>query len=154
MVIPINGLPDGSKRRHWDLGKEFFATFGNSEILEASVRVDVKLEKSGDCIELDVNLDGTVTVPCDRCLAPLELEIGDTFRLSVKPGDLPEDAQGYDLSQDVYDYTCLSLPLKRVHDEGCCDPDVVCHLGRDEATVTGNKPFELLIKKIYNNGTS
>ncbi|MBQ9184273.1 MAG: DUF177 domain-containing protein [Bacteroidales bacterium] len=167
LLIQLNGLPDGSKRYHWDLGKEFFASFGNSEILEAAVSVGVKLEKSGDYIGLDIDLDGKVTVPCDRCLAPLELEVRDTFYLSVKFGSgdfikdeeaqpagdggdfreivwLPEDAEGIDIRQDVYDYTYLNLPSRKVHDEGYCDPDVVRYLGRDKATVSGNNPFESL----------
>ena len=162
LVIQLNGLPDGSRRYHWELGKEFFASYGNSEILDADVSVDVKLEKSGDYIGLDIDLDGTVTVPCDRCLAPLELEAGDKVRLSVKYGDgkeklaqpsadgsreiiwLPEGADGIDISQEVYDYTCLSLPSRKVHIEGGCDPQVVRYLGNEAAPVSGNTPFESL----------
>lgn len=165
LLIQLNGLPDGNKCFHWDLGKEFFASFGNSEILDATIGVDVKLEKSGDYLGLDVDLDGTVTVPCDRCLAPLELEVRDTFYLSVKFGSgelsdgeaqpvgeggtreivwLPEDAEGIDIRQDVYDYTYLNLPCRKVHDEGYCDPEVVRYLGRDKASVSGSNPFESL----------
>ena len=144
LVIQLNGLPDGKQHFHWDLGKEFFASFGNSDILDARVGVDARLEKSGDCLEFDVDLDGTVTVPCDRCLAPLEVEIGDTFNVSVKLGDLPEDAEDYDLCQDVYDYTCLAIPLRRVHEEGECDPEVVKHLGGNKEPVSGDSPFASL----------
>lgn len=144
LVIQINGLPDGITRFHWDLGKEFFASFGNSDILDAGVGVDAKLEKSGDYIGFDVELDGTLTVPCDRCLAPLEMEIRSTFNLSVGTGEIPEDAEEYDLGQDVYDYACLAIPLRRVHQDGDCDPEVAGRLGEDKAPVSGDSPFASL----------
>ena len=36
------------------------------------------------------------------------------------------------MSQIVYDYVCLSLPLQRVHPEGECNPDTVRFLGQEE----------------------
>ncbi len=143
-VIQLNGLPDGKQRFHRDLGKEFFASFGNSDILDAKVSVDVELEKSGDCIGFNVSLDGTLTVPCDRCLAPLEMEVRDTFDIELKAEDL-QDKEEYDLSQDVYDYSCLALPLRRVHADGKCDPEVIKHLGGgSKEPVSGDSPFASL----------
>ena len=145
LIIHLSGLPDGKSTFHWDLGKEFFALFGNSEFLEASLKVDARLDKSGDCVELDVNLGGAVTVPCDRCLAPLELEIGDRFNLSVKLGEgEDEEADKIDITQDVYDYACLSLPLHRVHEDGLCDQDVVSYLGSPEKDAKVDSPFASL----------
>lgn len=146
LFIQLKGLPDGNSRFHWDLGKEFFASFGNSDILEASVEVDVKLEKSGESISLYVTLGGKVTVPCDRCLAPLDVEIGTGFDVDARPGSdcRNEEENGIDISQDVYDYTCLSIPMHRVHADGLCDQDVVRYIGADKATVSGASPFESL----------
>jgi uncharacterized metal-binding protein YceD (DUF177 family) len=143
LVIQLNGLADGKQYFRLDLGKEFFASFGNSDILDASVAVDVHLEKSGDSIGLDVSLEGTLTVPCDRCLAPVVMEIRDEFDLDLKSGDL-EDNEEYDLSQDIYDYSCLALPLRRVHEEGGCDPELVSHIGKSNESVSGNSPFASL----------
>lgn len=165
LLIQLNGLPDGGRDFHWDLGIEFFAIFGNSDILDAAVGVDVRLEKSGDRIELDVDLDAKVSVPCDRCLSPLSMEVRERFGLSVRFGSmdvtkegathqsgedgrdfvyLPEAAESLDIGQDVYDYTCLSLPSRKVHPHGQCDPDVARFIGESMPAASGNNPFESL----------
>ena len=37
-----------------------------------------------------------------------------------------------DLSQTVYDYICLSLPVQRVHEDGGCDPETVRFLSSED----------------------
>ena len=56
----------------------------------------------------------------------------------------------WDLSQAVYDFVCLSLPLQRLHPEGQCDPNTVRFLshkerGDEEAeAAAANSPFAAL----------
>ena len=160
LVIEINGLPDGSRNFHWDLGKEFFALFGNPDISDAGVGADAKLVKSGDFIGVDITLTGSVTVPCDRCLAPLQIPVDETILLSVKFGAegagagnrdesdgerevvyLPEEEAVVDLNQIVYDYVCLAIPVKRVHPEGHCDESVAKYIGKQAVPAVGDTPF-------------
>ena len=52
-----------------------------------------------------------------------------------------------DLSQAIYDYVCLSLPMQRVHAEGECNPDTVRFLGHErpnEEAGETNSPFAAL----------
>ncbi|MCQ2139986.1 MAG: DUF177 domain-containing protein [Bacteroidales bacterium] len=140
---------------------EFFGSFDNSEILDADVSVDVFVEKSGKYIGVDGVLSGTVTVQCDRCLSDLSLPVDVDFKLSVKFGEeplealpaengereivfVPEDDTDLDLSQTIYDYVCLSLPMQRVHPEGECDPETVRFLSveTDEAEEEAAAPVE------------
>ena len=110
--------------------------------------VDVVVEKSGRYVGVDVDIEGTVVVACDRCLGDLELPVSVSPSFSVKFGEAPEDksfgAEGdreilflpesdtdMDLSQIVYDYVCTSLPLSRVHPEGERDPETVKYLGSE-----------------------
>jgi uncharacterized metal-binding protein YceD (DUF177 family) len=49
-----------------------------------------------------------------------------------------------DLSQFVYDYVCLALPLQMVHPEGECNPMMTAYLSKEtgcEASVESNMPF-------------
>jgi uncharacterized metal-binding protein YceD (DUF177 family) len=41
----------------------------------------------------------------------------------------PEDDE-LDLSQDVYDYVCTSLPLQRMHPEGECNQETTKYLSK------------------------
>ncbi len=148
-LVPINGLPQGRKEFRWRVGKTFFEHFENSEILTADLDVEVFAEKSGHFIGIDCEVDGDVTVACDRCLEELELPVETGFRLSVKfgqePADsceaaeggreivwLPESDADLDLGQIVYDYVCLSLPVQRVHPDGECNPEAVRYLSSED----------------------
>ena len=145
-VIPVNGLASGRTEFEWSVGKEFFEEFGNTEVTEADLSVNVVAEKSGSQVLIDCDMDGVLTVPCDRCLSDLKVHISPHFSLSVKhSGDeasadkdgrevliLTRDDAFLDMSQVIYDYACLSIPLHKVHADGECDPEVTAHLGTRE----------------------
>ena len=137
-IIPLNGLAAGESRFSWSAGKEFFDSFENSEILDAELNIEVRVEKSGRYLGVDCEVEGQVTVDCDRCLDELVMPIDSVIALSVKYGSeengeehqegereivfIPEDSAELDLGQVIYDYVCLSLPMQRVHEPGGCNP--------------------------------
>ena len=148
----------------WQAGKEFFDSFENSEILDAHLDADVSVEKSGRYIGVDCDVRGEVTVECDRCLDELDMPVDVEIRLSVKYGSeessedpqqgerevifIPETDAEMDMSQIIYDYVCLSLPMQRMHDEGECNPEVMKRYGAPEETEVsqeeGVSPFSAL----------
>ena len=144
-VIPLNDWAAGERIFRGNAGLEFFQAFDNTEIQDASVSVEIRVVKEGlRKVRAELNLSGSVTVPCDRCLEPLEVPV------EVTPPEefTPEDPGGdWDLSQAVYDYICLSLPLQRVHPEGECNPDTVRFLRQGERKneeAALNSPFSAL----------
>ena len=141
IVIPLNGWAAGERKFHFHAGLEFFQTFDNTEILDADVDVEVRVVKKERKVEAELHLGGTVTVPCDRCLEPVTIPVEANPSEVLKPESLGED---WDLSQAVYDYICLSLPLQRVHEEGECNPDTVRFLGHQER---GNEEAEAVEKE-------
>ena len=99
----------------------------------------------------------------------LTLPVSSEIRLSVKFGPepvsddevvvtdereviyLPEDSAELDMSQVIYDYACLALPMQRVHEEGACNPDAVKYLTgtgvkvkNEEAQASDSNPFAVL----------
>ena len=147
MVIPLNGWAAGERLYRFQAGLEFFQSFDNTEILDAAVDVEVKVVKeAAHKVEAELHLSGTVMVPCDRCLEPLPVQVEARPEEVLSPENPSED---WDLSQAVYDYVCLSLPLQRVHPEGACNPDTVRFLGHkeranEEAGASANSPFSAL----------
>lgn len=167
-IIPLNSLGQGHTEFRWAIGKEFFLGFGNTEISDAVLSVKADAEKSGQYLGIGCTITGTMTVPCDRCLGDVEFPVDVNVRLSIKYGSsredaddgdreiifLPENDTELDMSQIIYDYSCLALPLQRVHRDGDCDQDTVSHLGirksagkQDEAE---NNPFAAL-KGMFEN---
>ena len=109
----------------WKAGREFFEGFGNSDILDAGVDVQAVLHNHGVTVDVECSIEGFVTVPCDRCLDDLRLSVQTSFEDVYTP-----DSDELDLSQDVYDYICTSLPLQRVHPEGGCNPETIKYLSK------------------------
>ena len=146
MIIPLNGWAAGERLYRFRAGIEFFQMFDNQEILDADVDAEVRVCKKGERkVEAVLHLQGTVSVPCNRCLEPVDIPIDTTPAEVLTPG---EDEVDWDLSQAIYDYTCLAVPIKHVHPEGGCDPDTIRFLcleerKNEEADAT-NSPFVAL----------
>ena len=119
-TVRLIDLKPGESLHEWRSDGKFFEDFGNSEILGADIRVSARVRLHGVTADVDCEVDGSVTVACDRCLEELEIPV----RLSFAESYVPEGAE-LDLSQDVYDYVCTSLPLKRVHPDGECNQAAV-----------------------------
>ena len=163
-VIPLNGLTPGRTEFRRKVGKEFFESFDNSEILDSDVDVLVTVEKSNRYLGVDVDLKGHVTVACDRCLEDLDLPVEASPKFSVKFGSvssaseedlregdreiimLPDSHADLDLGQIVYDFINISLPMQRVHADGGCNPETLKFLnGRNEGNTEGSdSPFASL----------
>ena len=144
-IIPLNGWAAGEREFRFHADTEFFQKFDNTEILDADVNVEIRVTKEGmQKVEAVLHLQGTVTVPCNRCLEPVVIPVEANPSEVLAPG---EEEVDWDLSQAVYDYVCLSLPLQRVHPEGECNPDTVRFLSRKERgdeEAASSSPFAAL----------
>ena len=164
-VIPLNGLACGKSQYEWVLDKLFFISFENEEILDAEVLANVLEEKAGRKVNLDCTLAGHITVACDRCLEPVEMPVRTEFRLALQYDEeesidddrevivLEGDSPEYDLSQVLYDYSCLALPLQRVHPDGQCNPESMKYLqtgAAEETEEVFDNPFAAL-KGMFEN---
>ena len=124
-VIPVKGLKAGKNAFEWHLDGEFFGIFENQDIRSADLTAAVTVDVDGSEMTVDCAVDGSVTVPCDRCLEDLEIPVHTSFQ-----SDEYDPAQDLDLSQDIYDYVCLSLPMLKVHPDGECNGDTVKYLSK------------------------
>ncbi len=122
-IVSLIDLKPGVSLHEWHADGKFFEDFGNSEILGADIRVSARISYRGVTAEVSCEISGSVTVACDRCLEDLELPVVTSFEESYVP-----DGAELDLSQDVYDYVCISLPLKRVHPDQGCNQETVGYL--------------------------
>ena len=139
MIIRFSGLKSGVYTYDFALGREFFEEWKIDEIEDGNVKIHVEMDRQERMLLFKFVLKGEVTVPCDRCLAPLAVPIDGEEHLSVSFSDtettldeqqliLPEDATEIDLSQQLYEYVAVQLPLFRTHPDGDCDPEVVRHI--------------------------
>lgn len=163
LIIELNSLSAGSKNYEWQAGKEFFEAFENTDVLDADVHVNAKASKaSPEEILLDVELSGSLTVACDRCGEPVDMPVDGYYEFSVLHGSNLAEKDGrevleavgstLDLSQVVYDYALLSLPIQCFHEEGECSEEVDNFFTSQQESIgdKGNNPFAAL-KDLINN---
>jgi uncharacterized metal-binding protein YceD (DUF177 family) len=141
-IIAISGLPTGKHLFSFKISDAFFVDFEGSEVQQASVEAAVTVIKNTGLIQLEVQLTGDVTVPCDRCLDDLKVPIAfrGTPVVKLATGDeytddddvlwIDLDAGGVDLTQYFYDSLILSLPLQRIHDVEQCNKEMIEKLNK------------------------
>jgi len=159
IIIPLKGLQKGVHSFDFAIDGKFFQTFENAQIKEADCSVKADVVRRNTLMTVACRIGGFVVVECDRCLDDLVLKVDVERELTVGFGNVDIDDAGdeedvivvsegddtVDISQFVYDYICLSLPIVKVHPEGKCNPEMIGRLvGASEDAEKeegGNSPF-------------
>ena len=127
----------------WEIEPRFFDAFEATGVEEAHLELTLDVDKKERLMTLNFHIVGKVKVPCDRCTAPLWIDVDSEEEIIARfsnETDLSDDKVLFldtseyklDLSQFIYEFTILDLPLKRAHVEGECDPEVVSMLTPEE----------------------
>lgn len=156
-MVQIKGLSPGKHLFEYPVGTDFFKSFDNQRIQEADLTVKVELEKRpAGTIDLFIDIAGSVTVPCDRCLDDVIVPVATKEALTVRQADvddpdhedniilLRENEGEFDLSQHIYDFVCLSLPLMTTHAKGKCNKEMISRLNPAKKENVENTPFSNL----------
>jgi uncharacterized metal-binding protein YceD (DUF177 family) len=166
--IPIGGLKEGKHSYDFEINKEFFEQFEESEVREGKLAVTVEADKRSSHVDLAVRIEGTITISCDRCLGVFSHPVSCENRLLVKFGrvndesdpdiiTVPADENELDMAQYFYEYILLALPIQRIHPvdkngNSTCDPEMLKklkeHVINEEV---GNDPRWDELKKLINN---
>jgi uncharacterized metal-binding protein YceD (DUF177 family) len=161
-VIPFHGLKEGIHHFDYDIDKRFFESFEYAEINNGKVNLVVELTRQERMLILDFNITGYVRVMCDRCLGEFNQPIAGNEKLIVKFGEdweeesedviiIPEGEHQFDISQYIYEYIMLLLPMKRIHpdDENgvtTCETDMVNRLGDHPENSETDPRWDALLK--------
>lgn len=151
--LELKSLPIGEHEFSFVLDNNFFKAIEEDEIKEGNVSATISVEKTAHNITLNIDLLGEVTTICDRCLDPLTIEVDALQTLYIKFGEsyqeesddqitIPEDEAYFDISWILYEYVALSLPLKKVHPENECNPEMIKILHQHEGTIADTKTTE------------
>ncbi len=130
------------ERLSYDIDKAFFERI-DGMIEEGDLKTEVEyLGCSAGVFKFSVHTEGTVKVPCDRCMSDVELRIDTTDELCAKLGAeysdegdcvvVPENNGELDLSLLIYEFIVLSMPIQCVHEPGMCDDAVMTLLSEHQ----------------------
>ena len=162
-TIPFSGLKVGNHKFDFEVDEKFFACFEESEISNGKLHVTALLEKQSIMMILELKIEGTVNVSCDRCSEPFNLEFSANDKFYIKFSDEPIDdveiivlehnEHELKLGQKIFELIILNLPFRRVHEEGKCNPEVLKNLEKYQTKEEDKKddPRWELLKKIKFN---
>lgn len=134
--IAYKGLKNGLHEVDFDVDGALFKAYESKEIKDGRCKVHVDIDKSETQLILDVTIDGHVVCECDRCLEDCTIPVHFDGRLTVFVSDhqgeydgdnmwVSPDEEDINLMQYIYESIVLSLPYRRVHPDGECDPDMM-----------------------------
>jgi len=125
-IIDLKRLPIGTHSFDFQLDSDFFKSLEKSEILNGTVDCKVALNLREEDYQLNIAVQGTVFVVCDRCLDPMPLDINDEQEIwsedeadsEVKPASA---ASELDLSWLAYEIVSINIPIVHSHQPGECN---------------------------------
>lgn len=129
--IAWQGLKPGPHTYIYDIDDRFMK---DREVGEGfsnwNARIKLEFDKHENFFMLRFDIDGEVTVPCDRCGDDFDLKLWDEFSLIIKltgadEDEKPEDEDDVvfipfsetviDISGWLYEFLMLSVPLQYIH---------------------------------------
>ncbi len=152
--LPLKSLPKGIHDFGYHLDKQFFTNMESADVRDADVNVSLVVTYKNDVYDLAFAITGTVTVPCDRCLDDLTLDIDTTYGIKVKYGDdyreesddlmeIPESDNYLNVAYMIYDTVSLAIPIKHVHPLGKCNRAMSSLLKKHRAVASSDPDAEL-----------
>jgi len=158
-IIQFVSLGVGEHYYEFDVTNRFFENLDYSEINQGNIKIKLTLIKQSTMMVLQFNVSGTVKVNCDRCFGEFDLPISGDYRLVVKVGghevgnedddiiSVAANEHELDITQVVYEYIMLSLPLKRVHPDdekgnSTCDKEMLKKLNDYLIENDGEEPSD------------
>lgn len=130
--IDLKSLPEGTNTYSYVLDQKFFDAIDHEDVRKGKVEVELTVKKTNEDFEFNFHLNGTVQIPCDRCLDEMDQEIDTDNRLIVKLGDeyleetdeiiiIPAKEGEINIAWFLYEFIVLNIPIKHVHMPGKCN---------------------------------
>lgn len=129
--IDIKGLKEEISSYSYTLDNAFFEAIDAPDVRSGNLRCDLTVKKATGYYELCFHTEGTVRIPCDRCLEDMDQPICTDNRLVVKLGKeyseddnlltISEDEGTLDVAWLIYEFIAVSIPVRHAHAEGECD---------------------------------
>ena len=116
-IIDLSRLSIGTHSFDIQLDNDFFASLEKSEILSGTVAAKATLNLREEDYQLNIAVQGTVFVVCDRCLDPMPIDI-DAKDEMIATESLNDEL---DLTWLAYEIVSINIPLVHSHQAGECN---------------------------------
>ncbi|ADQ78452.1 protein of unknown function DUF177 [Paludibacter propionicigenes WB4] len=136
--VVLKDIDNETRVIEYDLDDAYFKKIDSPEVQKGNVKAKVSVHKKMNTYELQFQLDGSIIIPCDRCLDDMEQQIHYKEKLQVKFGDkfaeedevviIPESEGAINVAWFLYEFIVLNIPIKHVHAPGECNKTMVVKL--------------------------
>lgn len=158
--VDLKGMKTDSGAMQWTVDNAFFDAVEATEVHTGHVWVELDVKRNhNETYELTFHINGTIQVPCDRCLEPVELVIDTCQALKVRTGEayeddgqwvtIPEVDGTINVAWNIYEFIALEIPIRHVHADGQCPGQADSLLGKGETEMADPRWDKL--KTILNN---
>lgn len=124
--IDIVSLSNAKHYYDYTLDSTFFENLEDSLLEKGQLKATVMLNKSETMIQATIAVEGWVELICDRSLDPFEYQISTNDQVIFKYGKeyaeiseeivtIPFETQKLNLSQFIYEFIGLAVPMKKLH---------------------------------------
>ena len=136
--VVLKDINDETRVFEYDLDNTYFKKIDSPEIQKGNVKAKVSVQRKLSTYELQFIIEGSVIIPCDRCLDDMVQPIHYKEKLQVKFGDsfseedeiviVPESEGAINIAWFLYEFIVLNIPLKHVHPTGECNKTMATKL--------------------------
>lgn len=133
--IDVVSLGEGSHTLQFHIDGELFRAMESTEISDADCTADVNVTVSKGGAMLHTAISGYAVVECDRCLEDCRVPVEFDGNLEVTVSDIEGEYDGehmtirkgesIPMAQYLYESVVISLPIRRVHPDGECNPEML-----------------------------
>ena len=136
--VVLKDISNEMRMFEYDLDDAYFKKIDSPEVQKGNVKATLSVLKKLTTYELQFFLEGTVIIPCDRCLDDMVQPIHYKEKLLVKFGNtfseedeiviVPEAEGAINIAWFLYEFIVLNIPMKHVHATGECNKTMVTKL--------------------------
>lgn len=162
--IDLKHMTVGQHVFEYELADDFFESLAEAEIKHGRVSAHVIIDAHDDYFNISYSTNGTVIIPCDRCLDDMEQHVEGNDDIVVRFGNeqdtsddlviIDERIGMIDLSWLIYEQIALAIPIQHTHNDGQCNPGMTAYIINDETQNTEDQttdPRWDKLKTILNN---
>lgn len=110
----------------FEVKDEFFTYFEDSFLSKGDVKVDLSITKQTNLLIAEFSFSGSIQLVCDRSLEEFDYQLDNKYKVHFKYADnfeeisdeiihIPFGLPQLDLSQYIYEFIGLSVPMRKIH---------------------------------------
>ncbi|MGI9551561.1 MAG: YceD family protein [Aurantibacter sp.] len=110
----------------FEVDEVFFNNLEQDLVSNGTLKAKVDLDKNDSFIGMNIKIEGTVELTCDRSLEQFQYPINEYRKVIFKYGDeereldhdvvmITPDTQQIDVGQYIFEFVGLAVPMKKLH---------------------------------------